>query len=156
MDPLQALFVREVMADASLGEVHTVRPDDRLAELYQRMPEHGAARRQRLFPVVRNGALTGVLSWSDILSGKDDPLACAQHVARPPAVVHPDDTLRQAADALVSTGHGVLPVVEKGAPDRLLGLVTQFDLLRAHERVLVEERQRERPLRLLSRSSSGE
>ncbi len=29
---------------------------------------------------------------------------------------------------------------------QLLGLVSQFDLLKAHERVLVEERHRERPL----------
>ena len=49
---------------------------------------------------------------------------------------------------MVSTGHGVLPVVADDAPDRLLGLITQFDLLRAHERVLVEERQRQRVLRL--------
>jgi chloride channel protein, CIC family len=42
----------------------------------------------------------------------------------------------------------VLPVVDRDDPERLLGLVTQFDLLRAHERVLVEERHRERPLAL--------
>jgi chloride channel protein, CIC family len=151
VDPLQALFVREVMADASLGEVYTVRPEDTIAALYRQMPEHDEARRQRLFPVMCNGVLTGVLSWSDILSRKDDAMVCAGEIARPPAVVHPDQTLRQAADALVSTGHGVLPVVDRDTPDRLCGLITQFDLLRAHERVLVEERQRERPLRLLSR-----
>jgi hypothetical protein len=29
---------------------------------------------------------------------------------------------------------------------RLVGMVSQFDLLKAHERLLVEERHRERPL----------
>ncbi len=156
VDPLQALFVREVMADASLDEVHTVRPDDLLSELYRRMPEHGEARRQRLFPVLRDDVLLGVLTWSDILGAKDDPGLTAGEVARAPEVVHPDQTLRQAADTLVSSGRGVLPVVDAGAPQRLRGLLTQFDLLRAHERVLVEERHRERPLRLLGRASSGE
>jgi CBS domain-containing protein len=151
VDPLQALFVREVMADAALDEVHVVRPDEKIADLYSRMPEHGEARRQRLFPVMCDGRMTGVLSWSDVLARKDDPAALAAEVARAPAVVHPDQTLRQAADVLVSTGHGVLPVVDRAAPDHLCGLITQFDLLRAHERVLVEERHRERPLRLLSR-----
>jgi hypothetical protein len=46
---------------------------------------------------------------------------------------------------MVSSGHGVLPVTDRDRPDRLLGLVNQFDLLKAHERVLVEERHRERP-----------
>jgi CBS domain-containing protein len=151
VDPLQALFVREAMADASLGEVHVVRPDETIAELYRRMPEHGEARRQRLFPLMCDGRMTGVLSWSDVLARKDDPSALAAEVARAPAVVYPDQTLRQAADVLVSTGHGVLPVVDRDVPSRLCGLITQFDLLRAHERVLVEERHRERPIRLLSR-----
>ena len=61
------------------------------------------------------------------------------------AVVHGDDTLRKAADVMVDTGHGVLPVVS--ADGALLGLISQFDLLRAHERTLVEERHRESPLR---------
>jgi hypothetical protein len=40
----------------------------------------------------------------------------------------------------------VLPVVTRGAWPRLVGLVSQFDLLAAHGRSLVEERHRERPL----------
>jgi hypothetical protein len=42
----------------------------------------------------------------------------------------------------------VLPVVERAAPHRLLGLITQYCLLRAHERMLVEERKREQVLHL--------
>ena len=57
-----------------------------------------------------------------------------------------DETLRHIADRMAHDGHGVLPVVDPGDPLRLVGLVTQFDLLRAHERVLVEERHRARPL----------
>jgi CBS-domain-containing membrane protein len=61
------------------------------------------------------------------------------------ASVHGDDTLREAANLMVATGHGVLPVVSSNG--ELHGLITQFDLLRAHERTLVEERHRESPLR---------
>ncbi|HSP36525.1 MAG TPA: CBS domain-containing protein [Frankiaceae bacterium] len=94
-----------MVADASLGEVHTVQPNETIAELYVRMPEQGGARRQRLFPVLSDG---------------------------------------------------VLPVVDSANPGRLRGLITQCDLLRAHERVLVEDRHRERPLRLLTRAASRE
>jgi CBS-domain-containing membrane protein len=45
---------------------------------------------------------------------------------------------------MVSSGHTVLPVIDLN--QRLVGLINQFDLLKAHERVLIEERHRERPL----------
>ncbi len=57
-----------------------------------------------------------------------------------------DETLREVADRMVSSGHGVLPVTDREDPQRLVGLISQFDLLKAHERVLIEERHRERPL----------
>jgi CBS domain-containing protein len=41
---------------------------------------------------------------------------------------------------------GALPVVERGHPDQLRGLITQFDLLRARGRMLEEERHREQVL----------
>jgi len=59
---------------------------------------------------------------------------------------HPDETLRVVADRMVITGSGVIPVVERGDPHLTVGFVGPLDLLRAHERVLVEERHRERPL----------
>ncbi len=44
----------------------------------------------------------------------------------------------------------VLPVVARDDPERLDGLVTQFDLLRARQKLLVEERHAERLLRPIS------
>ena len=49
---------------------------------------------------------------------------------------------------LITTNHWRLPVVERDAPTHLVGLLTQRDLLRARERLLNEERQRERVLHL--------
>lgn len=59
---------------------------------------------------------------------------------------YPDETLRVVADRMVITGSGVIPVVERHDSLRTIGSVGPLDLLRAHERVLVEERKRERPL----------
>jgi CIC family chloride channel protein len=144
VDPLHALLVRDVMAT----EVLTVGPLTTTAELYEQLPEGAEARRQRLYPVLQaDGALLGVLAFSDLLAGHQaDPHARASTLARRPLVARADETLREIADRMVSTGHTVLPVLDRREPPRLLGLISQFDLLKAHERVLIEERHRERPL----------
>jgi predicted transcriptional regulator len=68
-------------------------------------------------------------------------------VMRAPVVVFADETLRSVADRMVAAGVGLLPVVDREDPRRLLGLVSQCDLLRARERLLTEERHRERVMR---------
>ncbi len=145
IDPLHALLVRDVMNT----EVITVEPSLRAADLYRRLPEGSDGRRQRLYPVLAaDETLVGVLAFSEILgaSQSSSPLS-AGALARAPTVAFADETLREVADRMVATGHGVMPVVDRGTSRRLEGLVSQFDLLRAHERVLIEERHRERPLR---------
>ncbi len=145
VDPLHALLVRDVMDT----EVVTVEPSIRAAGLYRRLPEGSDERRQRLYPVLDcEEAIIGVLSFSDVLAAhhSSSPLS-AGVLAREPTIAFADETLREVADRMVSSGHGVLPVIDRGSPPHLEGLVSQFDLLRAHERVLIEERHRERPLR---------
>jgi chloride channel protein, CIC family len=144
IDPLHALLVRDVMRT----EVVSVQPETKAGELYERLPEGSVERRQRLYPVLRpDGGLLGVLAFSDLLAAQhEDSSVPALALAHAPLVARPDETLRAIADRMVSSGHGVLPVVERDEPHRLVGLVSQFDLLRAHERLLVEERHRERPL----------
>lgn len=156
VDPLQALFVRDVMET----DVVTIATNTDAGALYERLPEGSEARRQRLYPIVaEDDALLGVVPFSALLACRDDPEVLVADLARLPAVARPDETLREAADRMVAEGHGVLPVVGGEGGTRLVGLVTQFDLLRAHERVLVEERHRARPLaphRLLGRRPAEE
>ena len=144
IDPLHALLVRDVMAT----DVLTVQPQTFTAELYERLPEGSADRRQRLYPVLDSDEnLVGVLAFSDLLAARQSsspPLA--SELARQPMIAFADETLREVADKMLSSGHGVLPVTDRENPLRLAGLVSQFDLLKAHERVLIEERHRERPL----------
>jgi chloride channel protein, CIC family len=146
VDPLQALFVRDVMAT----DVVTVEPETSAADLHSRLPEGSPERRQRLYPVVDEaGRFGGVLAWSDVLAARDSyDGPTAAELAKAAVVAYPDETLRHAAKRMLARDHGVLPVVDRDDPDRLVGVLTQFDLLRARERVLVEERRRERPLAL--------
>ena len=142
-DPLQVLFVRDVMST----DVLTFAPTTALSDVYEQVPEGSEGRRQRLYPVLaQDGALEGVLAWSDVLEGKDSDDVSAAARIRVAITARADETLRDAADRMVLSGHGVLPVIDPADPRRLVGLVDQFDLLRAHETALVEERHRERPL----------
>jgi H+/Cl- antiporter ClcA len=63
-----------------------------------------------------------------------------------PVTVHPQDTLREVAQRFAEHSLSSAPVVERGAPDRLLGLVTVENLLQARLRDLHEEHRRERVL----------
>ena len=172
VDPLEALLVGDVMATNLL----TTGADRPLADL-ARLADDAGHRRQRLYPVVdRAGRLLGVIGRRDVSVARagaapgdrtttaastadapatvdgspatDDGPATVASIMRSPVVAFPDETLRGAAERMVATRLGVLPVVERDDPGHLLGLVDQFDLLRARDRLLTEERSRQRVLRL--------
>ncbi len=145
VDPLEATFVREVMDT----DVYTVEPDRALAEIYQAMPEGSRQRRQRLYPVLDpGGALVGVLPWSAVLAARSNGTRVNEGMIPPTAVAHPDEILRGVADRMAALGLGVLPVVERADVRHLNGLITQFDLLEARQKLLEEERHAERILTL--------
>jgi CIC family chloride channel protein len=156
VEPLEATFVREVMDT----DVYTVEPSRALDELYQALPEGSSERRQRLYPVLdEGGGLVGVLPWSAVLAARSNGAKQVGEVMVPPsAVAHPDEILRGVADRMAALGLGVLPVVDRSDPRHLDGLVTQFDLLEARQKLLEEERRAERVLtlrRVRARSAAG-
>ena len=146
VDPLEATFVREVMD----SDVVTTGPERALAEFYQALPEGSRERRQRLYPVLAaDGALLGVLPWSHVLAARDVPGQQVRDVLiEATAVAHPDEILRPVADRMAALGLGALPVVSRADHQRLEGIITQFDLMRAREKLLTEERQAEQVLKL--------
>jgi chloride channel protein, CIC family len=146
VDPLEATFVREVMDT----DVYTVEPDLALGELYRSLPEGSPERRQRLFPVIdEHGILAGVLPWSAVLGATDPNQTAREAMVSAVTLAHPDEILRPVADRMADLQLGVLPVVARDDPTRLHGLITQFDLLRARQKLLIEERHAERLLRPL-------
>ncbi len=146
VDPLEATFVREVMDT----DVLTVAPAQRVADLYAALPEGSPRRRQRLYPVVDDhDVLRGVLPWSIVLDAKDDRTRLARDAMMDPvAIAYPDEILRGVADRMAGNVLGVLPVVDRADTRRLKGLITQFDLLSARQKLLEEERHAERVLTL--------
>jgi Mg/Co/Ni transporter MgtE len=131
-------------------EVYTVERDRRLFDVYRALGEGSPERRQRLYPVLdADSHLVGVLPWSSVLAARDDATKQVHEAMSPPMVVaYPDEILRSVADRMASLGIGVLPVIDRANPDHLDGLVTQFNLLQARQKLLEEERHAERVLTL--------
>ena len=147
VDPLEILFVREVMRT----NVVVLPAESTIAEVQQSLrTDHGQA--QRLLPVVDiDRRLVGVLTRGDIrdLAAKDgDAQRAIREIAREESVaVYPDEPLRVVVYRMAEKGITRMPVVERETKE-FLGLVSLDDLLKARARHLEEERRRERTLRL--------
>ncbi len=113
-------------------------PEDSLLDAFQLM----RLARLRLLPVVHEGILVGVLGYRDLnqamlreLLGNPAPALEAILVDSvmdaPTVTIAPEARLVDAATSLCRSSQGCLPVVEPGQRGpRLLGLVTESDLLR--------------------------
>jgi len=150
LDPLEILFVREVMrtnvvvlpAEATLEEVRElIRPGQKT---------HG----QHLFPVIDSERFVlGVVSRNHLskLFEEAQPLASATPLrgimVKEPTTAYADEPLRLVVYRMVETGFRRMPVIDSDE-GRLLGMVSLDDLLSARSRSLEEERARERVLRL--------
>ncbi len=156
VDPLEALFVRDVMR-TNVVSIEPTRPVADLGALLVDRRHDG----QRLFPVIGSDrALVGVLGRRELAEALDRHDGSSPQVAtlaqRRMVVTYPDDTLRGAADRMAASRVGVLPVVSRQEPTTLLGLISTYDLFRARTKLLVEERHRAHvlPLRPLPRLRS--
>jgi CBS domain-containing protein len=149
VDPLEAMYVRDMASTA----VRTLAPADRAAAIHAAFAEGSDARRQRLYPVRdRHGHMTGVVPWSAIVAARADPVRTVGELIRPAsAVAYPDEVLRTVADRMAAAGVGIVPVVLREDPGALVGLIGASDLLRARQRLLIEEHLAERVLRVVGR-----
>jgi H+/Cl- antiporter ClcA/predicted transcriptional regulator len=145
VDPLEILFVREVMRTS----IAALPSDAKLADLARVHEERGKG--QRLFPVVDPGRrLTGVLTRHDLARAAREEGDAARPIAdlvkRDPVVAYQDEPLRVVVNRMAETGLTRFPVVERGDARVLVGIVSLRDLLQGRVRHLEEERRRERVL----------
>lgn len=130
-DPLEIVFVREVMAQAA-----TLQGDLTAAEARSASPD------QRLHTVVAGGQLVGVVTRRDLEAA--NPGAQVGTLARSAVTARVDEILRVVVNRMAETGRTRLPVVDPEG--RVVGLVALDHLLQARVRNLVEEHRRERTL----------
>jgi CBS domain-containing protein len=147
IDPLEILFVREVMR-TSVAALPADAPYDALRRSLHGGPSRG---RQRLYPVIRdNQELVGVVTRGDLQSLVDRapgdgaaPLAAI--VQTRPVVAYPDESLRMIVYRMAETGLTRFPVVDR-EHGSLVGMIALTDLLKARALNLDAEQRRERVL----------
>jgi len=140
------------VADFAAKEVIAFAASDTLAQLRKWFESGAPGSRHHGFPVVdESGELLGVVTRHEITDGARAAEAAearearearetrvAELLTRAPAVVFGDNSLREAADLMVSFGVGRLPVVARATPKIVIGMLTRSDLLAAHARRLNE------------------
>jgi CBS domain-containing protein len=149
VDPLEILFVREVMR----AKVVVLPAPSTVAEMQQSLrADH--RQNQRLLPVVNADAqLVGVLTRGEIrerLEQEGDAVlrrSLGELVRTDAVLAYPDEPLRMVVYRMAEKGITRMPVVER-TTRKFLGLVSLDDLLKARARHLEEERRREQPLKL--------
>ncbi len=148
VDPLEILFVREVMrsnvvvlsAEANVREVVNLLDVD-------------LSQRQRLLPVVDiESKLVGVVTRGDIRARVEQggdavlQLRLGELVRTSMVETNPDEILRVVVYRMAEKSVTRMPVVERSSR-KFLGLISLDDLLKARARHLEEERRRERTLK---------
>jgi chloride channel protein, CIC family len=149
VDPLEILFVREVMRTNIV-----VLPAASALREFQHSLRANRHQSQRLLPVAdAEGQFVGVLTRGDILQRIEQEGEAAlqrtvgELVRQEAVVASPNEPLRVVVYRMAEKGITRMPVVDP-ASGKFLGLVSLTDLLKARTRHLEEERRREQVLSL--------
>jgi chloride channel protein, CIC family len=149
VDPLEILFVREVMRTNIV-----VLPAASTLREFQHSLRADRNQKQRLLPVVdAGGKFVGVVTRGDIHTHIERDGKAALRRTLGELVRHetieasPNEPLRLVVYRMAEKGITRMPVVEPSS-GKLLGLVSLTDLLKARTRHLEEERRREQVLSL--------
>ena len=161
VDPLEVLFVREVMTISPIiARAQTPLVDAVGGFVSEEHQVRNRQHRQRLYPVLDDSdRLVGVVTRRDMLGAAlaaPDPTATvASLMVCAPSVCFADDTLRAVASRMADLGVSRMPVVERTDGAHVIGMVTLVDLLQGRLRDLDEERIMERMLHLRVRVPSS-
>jgi CBS domain-containing protein len=145
VDPLEALFVREVMHTRLIAFDASGSVDEARSLLKNGDPTRG----QHLYPVIdADRRLSGVITRKDLAAYSGEWTLMSDVARGNPVVAVADEPLRAAVYRMAETGCTRMPVVDSYLERRIVGMVSSEDLLGAHSRSLAEERSRERVLRI--------
>ncbi len=152
VDPLEIIFIGEVMErDILTFEAH-VSAAEALAAISDTDPATVTARRQMLYPIVGDhDRLLAVVTRTQLETAvhhTDGATPVFDLGLSDPVVTHPDQTLRAVATAMAAHAVDRMPVVDRDDPTRIVGMITLTLLLAGRLRDLQEARDTARVLRL--------
>jgi H+/Cl- antiporter ClcA/CBS domain-containing protein len=146
VDPLEILFVREVMRT----NVVAFPGSSAVAEVAAHLRPDHSPRGQHLYPVLdEEDKLVGVITRKDlrkVVAENADGSKIAAFARGEPVVASAGEPLRVVVNRMASSGFTRMPVLD--AEGKLAGMVSLQDLLSARARNLSEERDRERVIRI--------
>ena len=148
VDPLEILFTREVMRTyvAAFAAATTVE------EAANHLRPNHSPRGQHLYPILdADDRLTGVVTRKDLrklAAGQKRSHEIGDFARRVPVVAYGHEPLRAIVYRMASSGFTRMPVLDSAENQKLIGMVSLEDLLRARARNLSEERDRERVIRI--------
>lgn len=150
LDPLEILFVREVMKT----NIVVLPSDTTLEEAHHLIHSTTSPKGQHLFPVLSPiNELIGVVTRNQLaqLYQQRSPKAAGirlSEIAQKPLVAFSDEPLRTVVNRMADTGFTRFPVLDPAGDGKIVGMVALNDLLHARTRTLSDERARERVLRI--------
>jgi CIC family chloride channel protein len=146
VDPLEILFVREVMRTTVAAFASSTPVAEAVAHL---RPDH-SPRGQHLYPVLdKQDQLVGVITRRDLrklAAEKVDGREIGAFLRERPSAAFADEPLRVVVNRMAESGFTRMPVLDRYG--KLAGMVSLQDLLSARARNLSEERDRERVIRI--------
>ncbi|MGH2890767.1 MAG: chloride channel protein [Solirubrobacteraceae bacterium] len=152
VDPLEILFIGEVMETHVLTFDAGITAADALGSISDTDPSTVALRRQMLYPVIKDtDRLVSVVTRTQLEtavhtgSGADK---VAELGISNPVVAFTNETLRAVATRMAGNEIDRMPVVERDDPRRVVGIVSLTMLLAGRLKDLQEDRDTERVLRL--------
>jgi CIC family chloride channel protein len=135
---------RVLVSDVAAAPVVVVRANDTLEHVREWMATHAEGAAHQGFPVVDDDdRLVGVITRRDLFNGEATSQTVRAVIKRSAVVVYADSSLHDAVNHMARENVGRLPVVARGQPDRVIGIVTRSDIIAAHALRLDGERVRE-------------
>jgi chloride channel protein, CIC family len=138
-------YISDFLANAKVSQIASMklsqlRADERIQSVRQRLTSGEPGFTHQGYPISdAAGKLVGVLTLRNFYDPKNAAdTRIGDLVARPPITVHPESSLREAANEMIRHDVGRLIIVERGNPHVAVGIITRSDLLRA-QRSLIEE-----------------
>jgi CIC family chloride channel protein len=153
VDPLEILFVREVMRT----NIVALPADETVADFARRFRPNHSPRGQHLYPVLdHDKKIAGVLTRKDLekVMKRSHGLETIGSIAHTgPTVAYANEPLRSVAYRMAEKQFTRMPVLDPEDGHKLVGMISLEDMLSGRARTLTEERTRERVLRLRLPSS---
>ncbi|MGD0114435.1 MAG: chloride channel protein [Dehalococcoidia bacterium] len=113
------------VAEAMRTDVITASPEESIIEAEERIYHND----RRGLPVVEDGRLVGMFTSSDALRARHQGfLRVREAMSHDPIIAYPSDSLYTALLRMTKSGISRLPVVEREAPDRIVGIISTRDL----------------------------